>query len=153
MFKELKVFTEFWDKFYRIYKDIVESSDPPDKLHHDFQHTRLLVQEKFRRIREAPALRGHLNGRISDSVENILRMDNPNILSDPARDRLKSDWAFSTKYLNDLAGMLGSDARHAKKSGRLPSLFGWVLNRAFLVVFIISVLVCAVYFLRIFFLK
>lgn len=153
--EEIREFVEFWDKFYEIHKNLISSSSIAEDVVTEFKNTKRLLEAKFRTLKNLPQIDSYSKRKdLLDSITNILRYEDLNVLSDSAKEQLKENWDYSRYHLNELLNIFSSKPRQkGPKGDRLIHLLTWVSKKTYGVIMIITALVCFLYFLSLCFLR
>lgn len=113
--KIVKGFLEFWVKFHSIYSGIVSKDNISKEEEVKFLETKGLIKNKYDELKGSLDFKYAPHSRLTDPVNDILRLDNVRFMAEKNLKRCEDDWRDSYIFLNSILERLKNKKRRLEQ--------------------------------------
>lgn len=113
--KITKSFLEFWVKFHSIYSGVVSKDTISKEDEALFLETKGLIKNKYDELKNSLDFKYAPHSRLTDPVNDILRMDNVRFMAEKNLKKVQDDWRDSYIFLNSILERLKNKKRRLEQ--------------------------------------
>lgn len=116
--KKTKEFIEIWDKFHRIFKNVLANNTLNNDQEKNFLSTKALVNSRYDDLMDSLGVKPIRRFIKSEFIYNILSLENLSIMSDERLKTIDKDWYESSRFLGALLARLERKKRRIEGFNR-----------------------------------
>jgi len=121
--KSIKSFMELWTKFHSIFTEALsrEIISKDDEV--KFLETRDMIKTKYEEMNKALEFKYMPHGRMTDPVDDILKISGIRLMSEKGLRKLNEDWRDSYIFLNNILERLKNKKKRLEEFNTVSVFF------------------------------